>query len=221
GNLDPQSRPFSSLLVALGRDIGVASRDVESVRRILQDREVQQLIPARLQFLWAREEETLQGSGNKVRRLYLLKRRAEMTGATIADATFQHAQGGLNAGELEVGLTFKGLGPKEFARITGANVGKQLAIVLDSVVYSAPVIQGRIPNGRASITGIGDMDEAKQLAVTLRAGSLPAPMQIVELRSVGPTLGEQNIKKGLTAAAVSVILVFFFLAAYYRGSGII
>jgi SecD/SecF fusion protein len=156
-----------------------------------------------------------------VRRLYLLKRRPEMTGTTIADATFQHAQGGLNAGEMEVGLTFKGIGPKEFARVTGANIGKQLAIVLDSVVYSAPVIQGRIPNGRASITGVGSVTEAKQLAVVLRAGALPVPMNIVELRSVGPTLGEENIRKGLFAGVAALLLVAVFMAWYYRTAGLI
>jgi SecD/SecF fusion protein len=217
---DPDNRPFTSLLMQVGRDIGVASENVEKMRRILADKEVQQIIPARYQFLWSREEEALQG-GQKVRRLYMLKRRAEMTGATIADANFQHAQGGLNSGELEVGLTFKDLGPKEFARITGANVGKQLAIVLDSVVYSAPVIQGRIPNGRASITGVGNVTEAKQLAVVLRAGALPVPMNIVELRSVGPTLGEENIRKGIIAAVISMILILLFIAVYYRTAGII
>jgi SecD/SecF fusion protein len=217
---EPETRPFSGMLMQLGRDIGVASENVEKLRRLLLDPEVQQVIPARLQFLWAREEEQLQG-GQKVRRLYLLKRRAEMTGTTIADATFQHAQGGMNAGEMEVGLTFKDLGPKEFARVTGANVGKQLAIVLDSVVYSAPVIQGRIPNGRASITGVGSVTEAKQLAVVLRAGALPVPMNIVELRSVGPTLGEENIRKGVAAAAVSALLILLFIAFYYRTAGLI
>jgi SecD/SecF fusion protein len=143
-----------------------------------------------------------------------------MTGATISDAKPQRLGDGLNAGEVEVSLTFKGKGPMEFAHVTGANIGKQLAIVLDSVVYSAPVIQGKIPNGRASITGIGDMTEAKQLAVTLRAGSLPAPMKIAELRSVGPTLGEENIHKGLTAAVMSLVLVLGFLMAYYRLSGV-
>src|SRR5690606_11264881 len=118
-------------------------------------------------------------------------------------------------------LTFKGIGPKEFARVTGANVGKQLAIVLDSVVYSAPVIQGRIPNGRASITGVGSVTEAKQLAVVLRAGALPVPMNIVELRSVGPTLGEENIQKGVIAALVSLVLILAFIIFYYRTAGII
>ncbi|HEX2612421.1 MAG TPA: protein translocase subunit SecD [Fibrobacteria bacterium] len=223
GGLDLAHRPFTSLLVSLGRDIGVAAPNVEKMRRILADKDVQSVIPSRYQFLWGRDEQAIQGApgAQKVRRLYLLKRRAEMTGATIADANFQHAQGGLNSGELEVGLTFKGLGPKEFARVTGANIGRQLAIVLDSVVYSAPVIQGRIPNGRASITGVGNVNEAKQLAVILRAGALPVPMKIAELRSVGPTLGEQNIRKGLSAAVVALLLVAVFMVVYYRGAGLI
>ncbi len=215
-----KNRPFGSLLISMGRDIAVHAENVEKAKRILEDPEVQQLIPARYQFLWGRDVETQEG-GKKIRRLYLLKRRPEMTGATIADARPQRLSGGMNAGETEVSLTFKGLGPKEFGRVTGANIGRQLAIVLDSVVYSAPVIQGRIPNGRASITGIGDMKEAKQLAVTLRAGSLPAPMGIVELRSVGPTLGEDNIHKGLMAAVVALALAAAFMALYYKGAGLI
>ncbi len=217
---DPEARPFSAMLVQVGRDMGVAAENYERMRRLLQDREIQQLIPARYQFLWGRETERLE-DGREVRRLYLLRRRAEMTGSTIADATFQHVQGGLQAGEIEVGLTFRGIGPNEFARVTGANIGRQLAIVLDSVVYSAPVIQGRIPHGRASITGIRSITEAKQLAVVLRAGALPAPMNIVELRSVGPTLGEENIRKGMYAALVALVLVALFMAVYYRGAGLI
>jgi SecD/SecF fusion protein len=215
-----KNRPFGSLLVSMGRDIAVKAENVEKARRILEDPEVQDLIPSRYQFLWGRDIEVQEG-GEKTRRLYLLKRRPEMTGATIADAMPQRLSGGMNSGETEVSLTFKGLGPKEFGRVTGANIGRQLAIVLDSVVYSAPVIQGRIPNGRASITGIGDMKEAKQLSVTLRAGSLPAPMKIVELRSVGPTLGEDNIKQGLMAAVLALALVAVFMAVYYKGAGLI
>jgi SecD/SecF fusion protein len=198
----------------------INAENVEKAKRILEDPEVQQLIPSKYQFLWGRDVEVREG-GSKFRRLYLLKHRPEMTGATIADARPSRQSGGMNSGETEVSLTFKGLGPKEFARVTGANIGRQLAIVLDSVVYSAPVIQGRIPNGHASITGIGDMAEAKQLSVTLRAGSLPAPMQIAELRSVGPTLGEDNIRKGMLAALVALGLVAAFMAFYYKGAGLI
>ncbi len=215
-----KNRPFGSLLVAMGRDLAVKEANVDQAKRILNDPDVQALIPTRYQFLWGRDIETLEGN-NKIRRLYLLKRRPEMTGATIADARPQRLGGGMNAGEVEVSLTFKGKGPMEFSHVTGANIGRQLAIVLDSVVYSAPVIQGKIPNGRASITGIGDMKEAKQLSVTLRAGSLPAPMKIAELRSVGPTLGEDNIKRGLYAALVALGLVMAFMAMYYKGAGLI
>jgi SecD/SecF fusion protein len=215
-----KNRPFGALLVAMGRDLAVKAENVDKARAVLEDPDVQALIPSRYQFLWGREIETLEDN-TKIRRLYLLKRRPEMTGANISDAKPQRLGGGMNAGEVEVSLTFKGKGPLEFAHVTGANIGRQLAIVLDSVVYSAPVIQGKIPNGRASITGIGDMEEAKQLAVTLRAGSLPAPMKIAELRSVGPTLGEDNIKKGLYAAVVALLLVMGFMALYYKGAGLI
>ena len=215
-----KNRPFGSLLVAMGRDLAVKAENVAKAKAILDDPDVQALIPSRYQFLWGRDVETLEGN-TKIRRLYLLKHRPEMTGATIADARPQRLGGGMNAGEVEVSLTFKGKGPMEFAHVTAANIGRQLAIVLDSVVYSAPVIQGKIPNGRASITGIGDMVEAKQLSVTLRAGSLPAPMKIAELRSVGPTLGEDNIHKGLMAALVALALVAGFMALYYKGAGLI
>ncbi|MEO7424148.1 MAG: protein translocase subunit SecD [Fibrobacteria bacterium] len=215
-----KNRPFGSLLVAMGRDLAVKAENVAKAKAILEDPDVQALIPSRYQFLWGRDIETLEGN-TKIRRLYLLKHRPEMTGATIADARPSRQGGGMNAGEVEVSLTFKGKGPMEFAHVTAANIGRQLAIVLDSVVYSAPVIQGKIPNGRASITGIGDMVEAKQLAVTLRAGSLPAPMKIAELRSVGPTLGEDNIHKGLMAAIIALALVAAFMALYYKGAGLI
>ena len=220
GNSTFKDRPFTSMLMGIGRDIGVSADNVDKVKRILEDSAVREIIPARYQFLWGRDIEDL-GGGRKIRRLYMLKHRAEMNGTDIADAQFSHSQGGLRSGELEVDLTFKGLGPKEFARVTGANISRQLAIVLDSVVYSAPVIQGRIPNGRAQITGVKDIVEAKQLAITLRAGSLPAPMKIVELRSVGPSLGEENIHKGLMAALGALILVAAFMVLYYKGAGLI
>ena len=220
GDATFKDRPFTSMLIGIGRDIGVSTDNVDKVKRFLEDSTVREIIPARYQFLWGRDIEDL-GGGRKIRRLYMVKHRAEMNGTDIADAQFSHSQGGMRAGELEVDLTFKGLGPKEFARVTGANITRQLAIVLDSVVYSAPVIQGRIPNGRAQITGVKDIVEAKQLAITLRAGSLPAPMKIVELRSVGPSLGEENIHKGLMAAFAALILVAAFMVVYYKGAGLI
>jgi SecD/SecF fusion protein len=211
-----KKRPFGSLLVGLpGGRLGVRVTDELEMKRILSEKDVQALIPRKFQFLWGKDVEVIEGL--RIRPLYFLKKRAEMTGQYIADAS----PGRSPTGDIEVSLSFKGKGPKLFGSVTGANIGRQLAIVLDGAVYSAPVIQGKITQGRASITGIGDFKEAKLLATTLRAGSLPAPMEIVELRSVGPTLGQENIKRGVQAALIGLALVVAFMVLYYLGAGII
>src|ERR1035437_4365539 len=142
-----------------------------------------------------------------------------MKGDYVADAKPSFEQGGMRGGAAMVELTLKGRGPKEFARITGANIGKQMAIVLDGAVFSAPVIQGRIAGGTASITGMADITEARQLAIVLRAGALPAPMHIAEERSVGPSLGADNIQKGMAAFAAGLIAVFLFMFWQYHACG--
>jgi len=112
-------------------------------------------------------------------------------------------------------------GRADFARVTGNNVGRQLAIVLDGTVSSAPVIRERIPSGDASITGNFDVNSARDLAIVLRAGALPAPVRIIEERSVGPSLGSDSIQEGLRAGMVGTILVVGFMAIYYQLSGLI
>lgn len=209
--------PFTSYLVGLpGGGVGVRLENMTKVRRILARPDIQEIIPKRYQILWGREEEKV-GSGIKARELFFLKRRAEMTGEYVSDARVQRTP----TGEVEVGMDFKDRGPREFARVTGANIKKRLAIVLDSIVYSAPVIQGKITQGKASITGIGEFKEAKLLATTLRAGSLPAPMKIVELRSVGPSMGAENISRGLNSGLWGIAMVVVFMVVYYRFSGMI
>jgi preprotein translocase subunit SecD len=112
-------------------------------------------------------------------------------------------------------------GAKEFERITGANVKRRLAIVLDGVVHSAPVIQERIAGGNAQITGSFTMDEARDLAIVLRAGALPAPVKILEERTVGPSLGQDSIDKGTWACIIASILILLFMIVYYRLTGMI
>jgi len=118
-------------------------------------------------------------------------------------------------------LEFNKDGAKLFADITGANIDRQLAIVLDGVVQSAPVIRTRIPDGRAIIEGSFNADDAKLLATVLRAGALPAPVKIIEERTVGPSLGDDSIKKGFTSAVIGVGIVILFMFIYYGFSGII
>jgi preprotein translocase subunit SecD len=118
-------------------------------------------------------------------------------------------------------MEFDDIGAKLFEQITGANVKKRLAIILDDNVYSAPVIQERIAGGRAQITGRFTTDEANELAIVLRAGALPAPVRIIEERTVGPSLGQDSIRMGIISVIISALLIVLFMIFYYRGSGVI
>lgn len=120
-----------------------------------------------------------------------------------------------------VSLEFDSQGARIFERVTGDNVRKRLAIVLDGTVYSAPVIQEKIGGGKASITGSFTMEEARDLAIVLRAGALPAPVLILEQRTVGPSLGRDSIRQGLIASLLAGITTIIFMVMYYRLSGVI
>lgn len=149
---------------------------------------------------------------------WLLKEKTLMTGEVLKDARVAIDS---QFGEPYVALEFDDIGAKLFEQITGAHVKKRLAIILDDNVYSAPVIQEKISGGRAQITGRFDMKEASDLAIVLRAGALPAPVKIIEQRTVGPSLGKDSIRKGIFSTIVSAILVVLFMIFYYRGAGVI
>jgi len=216
----PTEGPLLSMLRATGSDMAVLEDDVDSVNRILAREDVKALIPAGYTFAWGKTEEA---GTDKFRRLYLLKAEAEITGAYITDSKV--TVGGGNdpkvANKPVVLLSFNRQGSARFAQITGRNVGKRLAIILDGTVYSAPVIRERIAGGNAQITGMESMDEARELSVVLKAGALPAPVNIVEERSVGPTLGGDSIRGGMIALIVGFLAVVLFMAIYYRVGGLI
>ena len=149
---------------------------------------------------------------------YLLKEKTLMTGEVLKDARIALDS---QFHEPYVALEFDDIGAKLFEQVTGANVKKRLAIILDENVYSAPVIQERIAGGRAQITGRFDTKEASDLAIVLRAGALPAPVKIIEQRSVGPSLGQDSIHKGILSTLISAILVVLFMIFYYRMAGIV
>jgi preprotein translocase subunit SecD len=112
-------------------------------------------------------------------------------------------------------------GATEWARITGANVGKRIAIMLDGVAFSAPVVRNKITGGRSQIEGMANMEEAKLLEIVLKAGALPAPVDIIEERTVGPSLGQDSVNSGLSASIIGYIAVGFFMILYYQKSGTI
>jgi len=164
-------------------------------------------IPAAYEVLPGREEA-----------LFLLKKEPEITGAALTNAKVKIG------GEYNmpyVAVDFNKEGAKEFAKITEANIERNLAIVLDGKVQSAPVIKSKIPDGHAIIEGNFTMEEAKNLAIVLRAGALPAPVKIIENRTIGPTLGKDSINAGLIAGAVGLICTICFMLVNYRLSGLV
>ena len=173
--------------------------------------------PAGTEVLHGQERDPVTG---ELRRKvpYTLERKTLMTGEVIADARVRPAT------QLEgpyVELVLNSRGSRLFEELTAANVGRQLAIILDDTVYSAPVIRERIGGGRASITGNFDLREARDLAIVLRAGALPAPVTLAEERTVGPTLGRDSIRKGMLSFVVGGLLVVAFMLVYYRGAGVL
>ena len=213
---------LSAYYMSFGNGGFIAEENVEKVKKLLATEGVQKLIPRDVAFAFGSGLEPVQRDSKiKAKRLYLLKRRAEMAGDDVVDARPYRVSDGVSAGEVAVSLKFGGIGPKKFSAVTAANIGKQMAIVLDNQVISAPVIRDRIPNGEAQITGLDDMAEANRLSVVLRAGALKAPMKIIESRSVGATLGEENIVQGFGSGAIGLILCLVFMVAYYRLGGLI
>jgi preprotein translocase subunit SecD len=154
-------------------------------------------------------------TGVVTKRPYLIKKKALMTGDMLSDARV--SIGDYN--EPYVSITLNATGARLFEKITGENIQKRLAIILDNHVYSAPVIQDKISGGRAQITGRYSAQEASDLAIVLRAGALPAPVKIIENLTVGPSLGLDSIQKGIRATIIAGILVVVFMVGYYRLSG--
>ncbi|MBI3815379.1 MAG: protein translocase subunit SecD [Nitrospinae bacterium] len=173
-------------------------------------------IPEGGEILYQRTTDKSTGAVSK--KPFLLKKEVMMTGDAITNAEVRIDT---QYNEPYVSLEFDKAGTKLFGKITGENVKKRLAIVLDDNVYSAPVIQEEISGGRAQITGYFSTDEAHDLAIVLRAGALPAPVKILENRTVGPSLGKDSIEMGLKATIISGVLILLFMIFYYRFSGLI
>ncbi|MBT3344675.1 MAG: protein translocase subunit SecD, partial [Gemmatimonadetes bacterium] len=183
------------------------------------DERAQNVIPDDVEFLFTSKAEGAEG--NKYYMLYLARTKPEMTGNMIADAQVSIGQSVEYMGQPIVDLRTTDEGVRLFRRITGAHIQDRLAIVLDGAVYSAPTIQTKIMDGRSIITGSGTQDEAKDLAIVLRAGALPAKVEIIEDRTVGPSLGHDSIEQSKVAALICLIAIAIFMVLYYRVAGIV
>ena len=163
-------------------------------------------------------ERTTAPGGQSSERPLVVKSEAVMTGEHIADARVGFDQ---SNNQPQVNFTLTPRGAKIFERVTGENIKKRMAIILDGKAYSAPVIQDKIAGGRGQITGRYTETEARDLAVVLRAGALPAPVNVLEQRTVGPSLGQESIDNGMMSVGVACLAIALFMLVYYGFSGVV
>ena len=219
-----QERPFSSLLRALGNDIAVPEKNLYAVKKIINRQEIlDKLALGNGQFLFAPSAEsfsTNDGIDEKLVNMYYLEKDADLTGGVIEEANATiGGQGTSSVGQPIVLLDMNSEGARTWSRITGANIGRRIAIVLDKKVHMAPSIRTKISDGGTMIEGFAGMDEAKDIAIVLRAGALPAPVNIIEERIVGPSLGADSVKRGTNSVLLGLGLIIVFMFIYYKLSG--
>ena len=188
----------------------------EFVTSLLHRSDIQALLPTDTELLLAAKPDVGK-NGEKLYSIYLVKKAPELTGGVITEAKATFGSQGVQP---EVMMSMNSEGTSKWARITGANIGKRIAIVLDGAVYSAPVVQSKIPNGNSVINGIESLEEAKDLEIVLKAGALPAPVRITEERSVGPSLGADYIRAGMQSLSWAFCAVSIFMLVYYKKAGI-
>ena len=221
-----QERPFSSMLRALGNNIAVPEKNLYAIKKIINKPEVQdKLSLGNGRFLFAPEAEsftTNTGLEEPLVYMYYLEHDADLTGGVIEEANATIGGQGTSAvGQPIVLLDMNSEGARTWSRITGANIGRRIAIVLDKKVHMAPSIRTKITDGGTLIEGFANMDEAKDIAIVLRAGALPAPVKIIEERIVGPSLGADSVKAGTYSVLLGLALVLVFIPVYYKLSGLI
>jgi len=221
-----ENRPFSSLLRALGNDIGVPEKNLYIIKKILAMDDVQdKLNAANGQFLMSDAPESftsIDGLQEKMYRMFYLEGESELTGGVVEKASATIGGTGSSAsGQSIVLLDMNSEGSRTWSRVTGGNIGRRVAIVLDKKVHMAPVIRSKISDGGTMIEGFANLDEAKDIAIVLRAGALPAPVNIIEERVVGPSLGADSVAKGTQSVLIGLALVLVFMIVYYRLFGII
>lgn len=208
-------RPFQGESIIFG---AVAARDTARASELLNRPEVQRMLPQNVRLLYDAKSRVTDEAGQPL--YYLLGVRGgapELTGDVITDA---RPDFDAFTNQPQVSITMNTEGAQVWSRLTGANVGREVAIVLDNLVYSYPRIIDRIGGGRTSITGV-TRAEAEDIVVILKSGALPAPVDIVEERTVGPSLGEASIRAGTISIIVGLLLVAFFMGFYYHTAGLI
>lgn len=186
----------------------------ERVKMLLNRNDIQKVIPNNSEFVFSAKP--FVNEGKKIYTLYLVNKKAELTGGVITNA--RHTIDQTTSAPI-VTMEMNAEGSTSWARITGANINKRIAIILDGVVYSAPVVRNKITGGSSQIEGMDNVEEATLLEIVLKAGALPAPINMIEERTVGPSLGQDSVNKGFFSAILGYILVGVFMIFYYKKAG--
>ena len=192
--------------------------DTARVNELLAAPAVRNLLPPNVRLMYSSSPAAVQEDGQEVYYLLGVREEVELTGDVITDARVEFDP---MTNIPEVTMEMNTEGARTWARLTGANVGRTIAIVLDNVVYSYPVVNQRIVGGRSSISGLDSRAEAQDIVTILKSGALPAPLQIEEERTVGPSLGAASIRAGFTSVSIGLLIVALFMIYYYRSAGTI
>ncbi|MEM6644623.1 MAG: protein translocase subunit SecD [Bacteroidota bacterium] len=195
----------------------VAESDTAEFNALIAEPEVAGMLPTGVTLMYTSNPIGEDDQGREIFSILGVRVEREMTGEVITDSKVDFDE--LN--QAEVTMTMNGEGATRWSRVTGANIGKNVAIVLDNVVYSYPVVQGKISGGRSSITGLDSQEEASDIVTILKSGALPAPVEIVEERVVGPSLGAASIRAGIQSVMWGLLIVALFMIFYYRTAGVI
>lgn len=223
-SLDAASGIFRSLITTSESDYAVRNDDVEVFRALLQDTTFVNLKPKGYDLALESFDATKK-KNEEPKVVYVLKSAVEVQGTDVDGASMEIGSSDSSnpqmAGKPYISLTFTRQGARRFANVTGDNIKERLAIVVDNAVYSAPMIQDRIPDGKATITGIFTTEEARSLAILLNNESLTAPIELKNSNQVSATLGTDSIKSGLIAGLMGLLAVMVFMVFFYNLSGLV
>lgn len=219
-DLDGVGNPLLDVLIPAGQGTvvfgEVSVQDTAAFNALMADPEVQAMLPRDIELRY--DANPSSGSGLEYYPVLAVNMNVELSGDAITDA---RADFDPTTNQPLVDMEMNSEGARIWSRLTGANVGKNIAIVLDGVVYSYPNVIGQISGGRSQITGLASQEEAADIVTVLKSGALPAPVEIVEERTVGPSLGVVARKAGFTSLMVGLVIVVLFMIVYYRGGGMV
>lgn len=222
GQAGPQNPLLAVMQPLPGQDAPIVGRtfaaDTARVNELLSEPDIQEMLPAGVELMWTSAPRVTTQDGRGMFELLAVYSEAEIFGEVITDASVAFDR---TTNEPKVSMTMNSTGARQWARLTGGNVGRRVAIVLDDVVYSFPNVTQRITGGRSEITGLDSRREAQDIVTVLQSGALPTQLNIVSERTVGPSLGEESTRAGFVSVAVGLLLVVLFMIMYYRTGGVV